>query len=275
MRVSLKLRIPVVAITAMLAACSPVPREATSPATLRDTDPASLLRIHAGSPGRTFVALHDNENEAAMSARAFVDAHGGRLVEVQAQGTRHIALRRDGRRITFDPNRVFTDAGRRRTLVEQGAAVDLAAIAAARSFAMAVLHAIDLDTTPLLVAVHNNTDAAYSAASYAAGAALAGDAAAVHLPPGADPDDFFLVTTRALFDALRPTGYPVVLQDNARAADDGSLSILCGRRGIGYVNVEAQHGHADVQHAMLDALDHALSNAPDHAPSRVSAPARR
>lgn len=219
--------------------------------------PPALLAIHGTRPGPVLLALHDNENDAVLAARAFVDTHGGRVVEVRAHGQRDVTLMRDGRRIAFDPNRVFTDAGLRATLADRGTRVDAASIGAARAFADDVLRNIDMHTATLVIAVHNNTDGAYSAASYAPGASLARDAAAVHLPRGADPDHFFFVTTRVLFDALVPSGYPVVLQENARAADDGSLSVLCARRGVAYVNVEAQHGRADVQRAMLEALHRA------------------
>ena len=71
---------------------------------------------------------------------------------------------------------------------------------------------------------------------------------------GRDADDFFFVTAARLFDALAARGFTVVLQDNARVTDDGSLSVLAARRAQLYVNVEAQHGHRAEQTAMLRAL---------------------
>lgn len=246
-------------LVASLLACRPASREPSRPdAPARATPPASLVTVHGTRPGRTLVALHDNEDDAASTARRYVDLHGGRLIEVRAQGSRHVTQVRNGRAITFDPNRVFTDAGLRATLAERGTRLDAVSFATGKAFADQVLRLIDIDQASLVIAVHNNSNGVYSARSYMAGAPLAGDAAAVHMPAGVDADHFFLVTTRALFNALVPAGYPVVLQDNARATDDGSLSILCARRGIAYVNVEAEHGRADVQRAMLDALHRAL-----------------
>ena len=46
----------------------------------------------------------------------------------------------------------------------------------------------------------------------------------------------------------------MVLQNNDRATDDGSLSVLAARRGQRYVNVEAQHGHVEAQAQMLCVL---------------------
>jgi hypothetical protein len=70
----------------------------------------------------------------------------------------------------------------------------------------------------------------------------------VHLPPESDPDDFFFVTDPDLFAGLAEEGFPVVLQDNARA------TVWAARQGIPYVNVEAQHGHRERQIEMLEAL---------------------
>lgn len=102
--------------------------------------------------------------------------------------------------------------------------------------------------------LHNNSEGEYSAASYLPEGELALDAAAVHLPPEADPDDFFFVTDPDLFAGLAEEGFTVVLQNNARATDDGSLSVWAARQGIPYVNVEAQHGHRERQIEMLEAL---------------------
>jgi hypothetical protein len=109
-----------------------------------------------------------------------------------------------------------------------------------------------------VIALHNNSDGAYSALRYAQGGALASDAARVFIKDGSDPDDFFLVTEPEVFEALRRRGYNVVLQDNSRVTDDGSLSVHCGRAGVRYINIEAQHGHLDRQVAMILALHDAL-----------------
>lgn len=244
---------------ALLATCRPASRERVPTVAAPSAFPVAPLTFHASArPGRTLLALHGNEHDAATAARAFVDAHGGRLVAVDSGGARRLTLSHEARAATFDPNRVFTDPGRLQTLAERGAPADAAAMAIARSFSDQVLGAIGFGASEVVITVHNNTDGAYSAESYLPGGPLAHEAAALHLPAGRDPDHFYLVTTRALFNALVPAGYPVVLQDHARTADDGSLSVLSARRGVAYVNVEAQHGHADVQRAMLEALHRAL-----------------
>ena len=57
----------------------------------------------------------------------------------------------------------------------------------------------------------------------------------MHLADHRDTDDFFFVTDDGLYQGLLQRGYHVVLQDNQRATDDGSLSVFCGKRGIPYV----------------------------------------
>ena len=125
-------------------------------------------------------------------------------------------------------------------------------------FARDLLSIYAIERADVVIALHNNTEGHYSALSYDKGGELASDAAAVFIKDGSDPDDFFFVTERAVFDALRRRGFNVVFQDNRRVTDDGSLSVYCGRAGVRYINVEAQHGHRDQQVAMLLALRNVL-----------------
>lgn len=110
------------------------------------------------------------------------------------------------------------------------------------------------DAQAAVVTLHNNTDGNYSVLSYLPGGAHAREAQEVHVVDGRDPDDFFFVTDRDLFERLAEKGFNVVLQHNDAATDDGSLSVYAGRRGKPYVNVEAEHGHLHEQVEMVRAL---------------------
>jgi hypothetical protein len=213
------------------------------------------LAVHDGGPGLRLLVLHDDENTAAAAGAAFVAAHGGRLVELRAQGERRVAFALGGRAFSVDPNRIFTEVGVRRTLGADS--TDAGAVALARLFGDALVAAYAPDS--VVVTLHNNTPDRYSARSYADDGEYAPDAEAVHLESGDDPDDFFFVTDRALFDALAAEGFNVVLQDNARVTDDGSLSVWAARAGLPYVNVEAEHEHLDAQRTMLEALASVLA----------------
>lgn len=211
--------------------------------------------------------VHDDENtsvDAALSlaSQAGTCGAGLWLYELRHNGRRNLTVvDAQGDSVVVDPNRMFTDAGARLSMQRLGRE-DAAAFAAIRAFADTVLARTGLDTARVVVTLHNNTDANYSARSYLAGGSEAAEAADVHLNPANDPDDFFFVTDRPAFEALRQRGHNVVLQDNARATDDGSLSVLAARRGQRYVNVEAQHGHEAVQARMLCDLLQLLETLP-------------
>lgn len=56
-----------------------------------------------------------------------------------------------------------------------------------------------------------------------------------------DPGDFFFVTTEEWFDAMMQKRFNVVLQSRT-PPDDGSMSVLCGKFNVPYVNIEAWIG---------------------------------
>ena len=215
--------------------------------------PVRLVVHTAGTAGVNLLNLHDDEDTSVEAALDVVRRRGGRVAELAHSGARNLAFEAGGRAYAADPNRMFTDAGRRRTLASLSAA-DPAALDALAALADGVLAAYTSVPTPVVVTLHNNTPGGYSARSYEAGGEYAVDAAAVTVRPGSDPDDFFFVTDRPLYDALVGRGFNAVLQDNDAATDDGSLSVWAAREGVPYVNVEAAHGHRAEQARMVDAL---------------------
>lgn len=226
------------------------------PVLLGDSEVSLAITSMEGS-SHAFLVLHDDEDTAVQAGLEAVRSRGGRLVEVKADGRRRVAFELDGRRWRFDTNRIFTEAGAEADLRENNGSAPAAVLAEVQGFADAVLEVYG--SAPLLITLHNNSEGEYSAASYAPGGDLAQDAAAVHLPPGSDPDDFFFVTEGRLYDALVEEGFPVVLQDNEQVTDDGSLSVRAARSGLPYVNIEAQHGHREQQIRMLEALHRVLA----------------
>ena len=209
--------------------------------------------------------LHDDEGTSVDAALDVARQRGGRVVELAHSGDRNATFRVGGQSYTFDPNRMFTDAGRARTLgaLSRDTPPARAALAA---FADSVLAAYTAPGPGVVVTLHNNTPDRYSAGSYEPGGEYASDAAAVTVHPGSDPDHFFFVTDRALYDALAGRGFNAVLQDNAAATDDGSLSVWAAQNGVPYVNVEAQHGHRAEQARMIDALMDVLETGQQRTP---------
>ncbi len=123
-----------------------------------------------------------------------------------------------------------------------------------RGFADSLLTLLQIDSQNLVIALHNNKEEGYSMASYLVDSIYQNEAQAVYIGMHPDPDDFYFVTERRLFEALQPNHFHIVLQDNTHVTDDGSLSVYCGKRGIHYVNVEAQHEHLKDQRMMLKIL---------------------
>lgn len=226
--------------------------ETRTPLSIGDAQ-VDLVVYATDAPGLTYISLHDNEQTSVEAALAIIRQRGGRVIELQHTGERNITFSLRDSVYVFDPNRMFTDAGAQRTL--EGLSRNTPeAHAAVRAFAEAVLAFYELPTLEAVITLHNNTEDNYSAQSYTAGAEYEQDAAAVFIRDGTDADDFFFVTDTALFEALRAEGFNAVLQDNAQATDDGSLSVYCGQHGLPYINAEAQHGHLEPQIRMLQTL---------------------
>jgi len=200
-----------------------------------------------------FFNMHDDENTAVEAAMDILPESGGSLLSLEHSGERLIQFSLNGIVYRFDPNRIFTGTGARLTLERYGP-FSIEAFEVVRAFAQHLVEHYGLMERPVIVTVHNNTEGTYSAESYLPGAEYAGDAREVYLHPAADPDDFFFVTDSRLFELLKEKGFNVVLQDNQRVTDDGSLSVLAGKAGIPYVNVETQHEHLQEQKRMLRAL---------------------
>lgn len=201
----------------------------------------------SGAGGAVLVALHENEGTAVRAARQVIAKTGGTLIELKHGGTREIAFSLGGKRYAIDPNRMFTPAGIKAHL-RGGYSPE--AHAAVAHFAEEVASLI---RGRMIVSLHNNTAGSYSIRSYEPGGKLARDAKRVHIDPAQDPDDFFFVTSARWFEPLKKAGYNVAVQ-SARVTDDGSLSVYAARRGISYVNVEAENGHGAVQAKMLEAV---------------------
>lgn len=195
--------------------------------------------------GLTFINLHDDENTSVLAAVAVIDSLGGTLLQLKHTGKRNIEFRIEGGAYEFDPNRMFTDLGAENSLRRFRVSSEQAH-KEVRAFAELVVAEIKSD---IIFTLHNNSEDRYSARSYLE--EYANDAEDVFIHPNKDPDDFYFVTERLFFDALKVRGYNVVLQNNEAATDDGSLSVLAGKRKIPYINIEAQHGHLAEQIDML------------------------
>jgi len=203
-----------------------------------------------GKPVPTMINVHDDENTAVAAGKVIIEQSGGRLIALSHGGQRLISFSLGGQRCRVDPNRIFSDAGIRATLAKRNVSSE-AAHRAVKRFATQFLEHFALDREPAIIALHNNSEGALSIASYRPGAQHAATAMAAHIATSRSSDDFFYVTDPRFFDYLKQRDFNVTLQDNANVPDDGSLSVYFGRKGIPYVNIEAEVTHLNAQIEMV------------------------
>lgn len=209
----------------------------------------AVTTIFAGKKNEfLFLNLHDNETTSVKAGVAVLQAHGGSLIKIENDNQRLISFSLDGKNYQFDPNRIFTKTGIKKSLNKYGSCTPQA-IEVVAAFADSLLSKIPADK--MVIALHNNEQGTLSIKSYLPGGSLEREAAKAYANPLLDPDDFFFTTDSALYKKIETLNYNVALQNNSKATDDGSLSVLLGRQNKSYLNAEAQHGHLAEQTKML------------------------
>ncbi len=214
--------------------------------------PVELHRTRfEGAAPLSVVHLHDNEVTARTAAETVLEESGGSFLTLKNSGNRLLSYNVNKKKYLADPNRIFSLPGRRSTLqllsrYNYGAALQL--------LRFANFFVQQIEGAGTIVGVHNNTDGKYSVLSYARGGTHSKDAREAYISDGRDPDDFYITTDDSVFQQLKAKDFNVVLQHNTRVADDGSLSVYYGRKGLSYINVEAEHGHLQEQILMLHEL---------------------
>lgn len=221
--------------------------------TIGGTEIRAIEYRKGDAPSYTLFNMHDDENAGVEAGKQSIEEEGGRLVELIYDNTRFIKFELDGREYQFDPNRIFTDAGIEQTMTRWGHYTP-EAHALVRKFAQQLVHDYKLlDRSKPVVTLHNNCNHRYSINSYTRGGEYSWAAEDVHVTPSRDPDNFFFVVERPVFDQLKARNYNVVLQ-KPNANDDGSLSYVAAQHDVQYINIEAQDGEVEVQKEMLDEL---------------------
>lgn len=205
------------------------------------------------------INLHDDEFTSVAAARKVLAKTGGVLLRIENGNKRLITFRLGNRSWVFDPNRMFTRAGIEATLSKFNERFNEPAIDAVERFAGFILEKVPGEPKTL-VALHNNDEGKLAIDSYQPGGAYEKDVLKVFASKQEDPDNFFFTTDQVLYEELARDSFNVVLQENRKARDDGSLSIFFGRKDRSYVNVEAQHDQAAEQERMIRVLVGKLEN---------------
>jgi len=197
-----------------------------------------------GRSARRYFWIHGDETTARDVLTAHMKAFHGRALLVD-NPTRVI----QAGTLTFDPNRMFTEVGLERNLVRLNphASEDdrrriHKMVAKDRE---KLLRALTPPSNGLLTVMHNNSRG-YSVKDEIE---ISND---VSIPSPGEPNDFMLCTNQNDFSILKQSPFNVVLQNEAKGAEDGSLSRLAAARKIRYVNIEAAKGRDTEQRAMLE-----------------------
>lgn len=203
------------------------------------------------------INLHSNETTSVQAAMSVLASKGGTLIKIENDNQRVINFGFRGIRYEFDPNRIFSRTGIEEALSEIGQ-INTAAIDEIEKFGQRILMLIP-ENTSCIIALHNNTDEAYSIKSYMAYGERQSDAKAVYVDCSQDEDDLALTTDSRLYQIMADNNYNSIWQDNRKARRDGSLSIYCGERKHRYINIETQHGKVEQYQQMLVKLLDAIA----------------
>lgn len=199
--------------------------------------------IKQNGKGKTFVHLHESEFTALAAAKCFIKREGGSLIALKHSGKRNVEFFLNGVHYEFDPNRIFTDSGIKKTLKKFGP-YSLAAHRQVKKLATKIIRL--LPKKEKVIAVHNNRD--YSIKEYFPQHPLAADAKLLHYRPRTNYRNFYFVTRKTEYERLKRLNFNVALQAT-RAQDDGSLSYYLAKKN--YINIESGYGEMVVQLKML------------------------
>src|SRR5262245_17369933 len=167
--------------------------------------------------GHKYFAPHNDEQTSISAAKAVINQHGGRLVELSHSGERNIEFSIGTRVYKFDPNRMFSDVGAEQSLKEQTQGHSSpAAVAAVRRLGRLCLAALRITEPGLLIGAHNNkntnpNDTTFSILSYRNDPMFSPVAELVNVEPSQDIDNFFFLTETSDYNYVVGKGYNAVL----------------------------------------------------------------
>ncbi|CAM3002092.1 protein tyrosine phosphatase [Legionella worsleiensis] len=206
-------------------------------------DERVVVQQTVGKGEKTYVHVHRNEQTALKAAKAVIRKDGGSLITLIHSGGRTIVFHLNNKRYEFDPNRIYTDNGIKKTLIHYSSYSP----EAHREVKKLANKIKELLPDGKIIAVHNNSS--YSLKDYLPGHELAKDAKAVHISPQNYFRNFYLVTKLSDYIRLKLQGFNGILQKPS-ATDDGSLSIFLAKSE--YINVEAGYDQLYEQIKMLE-----------------------
>lgn len=210
-----------------------------------------LVKVEGSNDQILLMNVHENE-QTAIGAMAYGNSKLNLpCVFLHQNKQRRIAFSLNDSIYSIDPNRIYTDTGRVRTL-KDSMMFSSAGLKLSKKLADHVLQ--EVKEKEWLITLHNNTDSNYSILSYTEGGDEEQNRSELFVNDKEDPDDFVYTTDKSLFEFYKSRKVNVILQSSDTFVDDGSLSIYCGINGIRYVNIETEHGHFSKQIELLNLL---------------------
>jgi hypothetical protein len=182
----------------------------------------------------TFIRVHENEMPAGSVGTRINTEIPSRYIDLSQRAHREVTFTLTGQQYSFDPNRIYSVDVAPGT---RGAGV--APAAAHPTSALARVITRFLLPNAAVIALHNNKGTLLE--SYASGPFMK-FTNRVYINPRMAASTFAVVSTEALFDAIKHLGISVVWEDRAGSNDDGSLLAYAQRNDIPYVNIEAAQG---------------------------------
>lgn len=245
-------------------------------------------------PRWSFFAPHENENVANEYVTQQILKRGGVFVILRQDGKRLLHLDIAPFVVKIDPNRIFTQKGRRKNIIKHNPQLRTntyvfhRAMRLSAELAQLIVATIGgPDTSRTWVAMHNNTQGYLGDHQHGIGnisivqyqqklAKGASFLKAVSKLNG-DEDDLFFVTQQQDFNAMEKNGWNAVLQHpqvvTDPSEDDGSLSVYAQKIAVRYINVEAERAsgnlgenHLVEQQQMLDYVFSRLQSSPSSTP---------
>ena len=198
-----------------------------------------------------FFNMHENETTSIEALKSYSDDFAINFIYLMHDGERRISFIEAGKKHSIDPNRIFTQKGRKATL-ETGGNYSKKAESLVAEFSDFLL--MKIDKSEFIIAMHNNTPDEYSINSYRSEGSEAQNTEKLYINPEMDPDDFIYTTDEGIYQQLVNQKINVILQDNKNFVDDGSLSVYCGQNNIKYVNIETQEGHLAAQIRLMELI---------------------
>lgn len=190
-----------------------------------------------------FVNVHEDEQTSITAIKQYALEQEICYYYLTKDSVRRITFENRGANFSFDPNRIYTQYGIKRT-IEGDANWGKSEFRKIKRFGSKI--AKKFTSGNYTIALHNNTPDNYSILSYLPDGEEHSNTKDIYINSDMDPDDFIYTTDSLLFHELKNRSVNVILQTE-NPVNDGSLSVLCASKNVPYANIECEHGHLEEQ----------------------------